>query len=389
MKKFDDKALTGLKDLLNRQENEILSPQAVHNADGVRRMADERMESDYRQAFSVDVDRILHSLAYARYIDKTQVFYLVKNDHITHRVLHVQLVSKIARTIGRFLNLNEDLLEAIALGHDIGHTPFGHDGEDFLSEICRKHGIGYFHHNLQSVHFLEKVERKGEGWNLCLQTLDGILSHDGEIHSEKLLPATDKTFGEMDREITAKKNDPKTVLIPMTLEGCLVRMADTVSYIGRDIEDAIRLKLIQRSDLPRESVSLLGDTNGTIVFNLVTDIICSSRGKPYIAFSPEVSEALKQLKAFNFEHIYMNSRIKKHTRRIKSLFEMLFETYLEDMSNERESSVIFSQFLKDMKQTYIQCHQPAEIVRDFISGMTDQYFLDQCPEQLRPQIESI
>ena len=377
-----------MRGLLNRQENETLSHLAVRNADGVRRLPDERMESDYRQAFSVDVDRILHSLAYARYIDKTQVFYLVKNDHITHRVLHVQLVSKIARTMGRFLNLNEDLIEAIALGHDIGHTPFGHDGEHFLSEICRNHGIGYFHHNLQSVHFLEKVEHKGEGWNLCLQTLDGILSHDGEIHNEKLLPVTDKTFAEMDREITAKKNDPKTVLIPMTLEGCLVRMADTVSYIGRDIEDAIRLKLIHRSDLPRESVSLLGDTNGTIVFNLVTDIICNSRGKPYIAFSLEVSEALKQLKSFNFEHIYMNSRIKKHTRRIKKLFEMLFETYLEDMKNQRESSVIFKQFLKDMKQNYIQCHQPSEIVRDFISGMTDQYFLSQCPESMRPVIES-
>ena len=374
MKKFDDKILTELKGLLERQENEMLSPLAVRNADGIRRMPDERMESGYRQAFSVDVDRILHSLAYARYIDKTQVFYLVKNDHITHRVLHVQLVSKIARTIGRFLNLNEDLIEAIALGHDIGHTPFGHDGENFLSEICRNHGIGYFHHNLQSVHFLEKVERKGEGWNLCLQTLDGILSHDGEIHSEKLLPATDKTFDLMDREITAKKNDSQTVLIPMTLEGCLVRMADTISYIGRDIEDAIRLKLIHRSDLPQESVSLLGDTNGTIVFNLVTDIICSSRGKPYIAFSSEVSEALKHLKSFNYEHIYMNSRIKKHTRRIKKLFEMLFETYLEDLNNRRESSVIFSQFLKDMKQNYIQNHQPTEIVRDFISGMTDQYF---------------
>jgi len=389
MKKFDDKILTELKGLLERQENEMLSPLAVRNADGIRRMPDERMESGYRQAFSVDVDRILHSLAYARYIDKTQVFYLVKNDHITHRVLHVQLVSKIARTIGRFLNLNEDLIEAIALGHDIGHTPFGHDGENFLSEICRNHRIGYFHHNLQSVHFLEKVERKGEGWNLCLQTLDGILSHDGEIHSEKLLPATDKTFDLMDREITAKKNDSQTVLIPMTLEGCLVRMADTISYIGRDIEDAIRLKLIHRSDLPQESVSLLGDTNGTIVFNLVTDIICSSRGKPYIAFSSEVSEALKHLKSFNYEHIYMNSRIKKHTRRIKKLFEMLFEIYFEDLNNRRESSVIFSQFLKDMQQNYIQNHQPAEIVRDFISGMTDQYFLDQCPEQLRPQIESI
>ena len=389
MKKYNDKALAELKGLLDRQEKQMLSPLAVRNADGIRRLPDERMESGYRQAFSMDVDRILHSLAYARYIDKTQVFYLVKNDHITHRVLHVQLVSKIARTIGRFLNLNEDLIEAIALGHDIGHTPFGHDGEGFLSEICRNHGIGYFHHNLQSVHFLEKVERKGEGWNLCLQTLDGILGHDGEIHSEKLQPATDKTFGIMDREIAAKKNDPKRPLIPMTLEGCLVRMADTVSYIGRDIEDAIRLKLIHRSDLPSESVNLLGDTNGTIVFNLVTDIICSSHGKPYIAFSPEVSEALKHLKSFNFEYIYMNSRIKKHTRRIKKLFEMLFETYLEDLNSRRESSVIFSQFLKDMKQTYIQCYQPAEIVRDFISGMTDQYFLDQCPEQLRPQIESI
>ena len=131
MKKYDDKTLAELKGLLNRQENEMLSPLAVRNADGVRRMPDERMESDYRQAFSVDVDRILHSLAYARYIDKTQVFYLVKNDHITHRVLHVQLVSKIARTIGRFLSLNEDLIEAIALGHDIGHTPFGHDGNTF------------------------------------------------------------------------------------------------------------------------------------------------------------------------------------------------------------------------------------------------------------------
>jgi dGTPase len=388
MKKYDDNILNDLKGLLNHRENEMLSSLAVRSADAVRRMSDERMESGYRQAFSVDVDRILHSLAYARYIDKTQVFYLVKNDHITHRVLHVQLVSKIARTIGRFLSLNEDLIEAIALGHDIGHTPFGHDGEHFLSEICKRHGIGHFHHNLQSVHFLENVERKGEGWNLCLQTLDGILSHDGEIHSDKLLPTTNKTFAEMDAEITAKKMDPKVALIPMTLEGCLVRMADTVSYIGRDIEDAIRLKLIHRSDLPRESVTLLGDTNGTIVFNLVTDIICASRGKPYIGLSPEMSDALKQLKSFNLEHIYMNSRIKKHTRRINELFELLFETYLVDMKRQRESSVIFKQFLKDMKPSYIQGYQPAKIVRDFISGMTDHYFLAQCPESMRPVIES-
>ena len=390
MKKYEnDPTLVELKALLNKSESETLSPFATRNTMGIRRTPGNKLEADYRQAFSVDADRILHSLAYARYIDKTQVFYLVKNDHITHRVLHVQLVSKIARTIGRFLRLNEDLLEAIALGHDIGHTPFGHDGERFLSSICAKNGIGYFHHNLQSVQFLEKVERKGRGWNLCLQTLDGILCHDGEIHNERLVPALGKTFENLDAQIAAKKSDAQTALIPTTLEGCLVRMADTVSYIGRDIEDAIRLNLIRRVDLPDESVARLGNTNGTIVFNLVTDIIRNSYQKPHIVFSPEVSRALQRLKLFNMEHIYLNSRIKRHTRQIEKLFEILFETYLEDIRKHRKSSVIFGQFMKDMTNEYIQSHRPAEIVRDFISGMTDQYFLDQCPAKMRPEIETI
>jgi dGTPase len=390
MKKFEKaKSLVGQKVLLNRQETDVLSPLAARNAQGVRRFPDEQLDAGYRQAFSVDVDRVLHSLAYARYIDKTQVFYLVKNDHITHRVLHVQLVSKIARTIGRFLRLNEDLIEAIALGHDIGHAPFGHDGERFLNAICQNNGIGYFHHNLQSVHFLDKVERKGKGWNLCLQTLDGILCHDGEIHSERLLPATGKSFAQMDAQIAAKRTNAAVPLVPMTLEGCVVRMADTVSYVGRDIEDAIRLNLIRRSDLPRDSVGVLGDTNGTIVFNLVTDIILNSYPNPYIAFSPEVSEALKRLRAFNLEYIYLNPKIKQHTERIKKLFEMLFETYLDDLLKQRQSSVIFRQFLKDMTPDYIEQYNPAEIVRDFISGMTDQYFLDQCHESMRPVIKSV
>ena len=390
MKKFDKtKTLVGLKAILGQQEIEILSPQATRNSQGVRRIPDERHDSSYRQAFSIDVDRILHSLAYARYIDKTQVFYLVRNDHITHRVLHVQLVSKIARTIGRFLALNEDLIEGIALGHDIGHAPFGHDGERFLSEVCQNNGIGPFHHNLQSVQFLEKVERKGKGWNLCLQTLDGILCHDGEMHSERLLPNCGKTFSDLDRQIAARQEDPDAALIPMTLEGCLVRMADTVSYVGRDIEDAIRLGLIQRSDIPRDAVDVLGDTNGNIVYNLVTDIILNSYQKPYVAFSPEVLEALKRLKVFNLERIYLNPKIKQHTIRIKALFELLFEKYLADIKKQRTSSVIFRQFLKDMTPEYLERHQPAEIVRDFISGMTDQYFLDQCPENLRPQIEVV
>ncbi|MGD8948814.1 MAG: HD domain-containing protein, partial [Desulfobacterales bacterium] len=325
---------------------------------------------------------------YARYIDKTQVFYLVKNDHITHRVLHVQLVSKIARTVGRFLRLNEDLIEAIALGHDIGHTPFGHDGEDFLSEICRNQGIGSFHHNLQSVQFLERVERKGQGWNLCLQTLDGILCHDGELHDQRLTPLRNKTFDSLDQEVALKKSDPAMLLTPMTLEGCLVRMCDTVSYVGRDIEDAIRLKLIQRSDLPQKCVEVLGQTNGTIVFNLVTDLIRSSYQQAYIAFSPDVSAALKQLRKFNLNVIYLNPKIKKHTDRIKKLFERLFEQYLDDLNKQRKSSAIYGQFLENMSEGYIQRHEPAEIVRDFIAGMTDRYFLNQCPESMRPEFQA-
>jgi len=377
--------LAKIHETLNRREVQTLSANATYSAQAVRRRPDDRLKGDYRQPFSVDVDRILHSLSYTRYIDKTQVFYLIQNDHITHRVLHVQLVSKIARTIGRVLGLNEDLIEAVALAHDIGHTPFGHDGERILSELCRRSGIGFFHHNLQSVQFLDKVERKGQGWNLTLQTLDGIIGHDGEIHDQKLQPVNDKSFETLEKEIEAKKNDPAVQIVPMTLEGCVVRMADTISYIGRDMEDAVRLGMVRRSDIPADCARRLGKTNGTIVYNLVTDIIVNSFQKAYIAFSPEVSAALQVMKAFNLEHIYLNPEIKKHLDRIRDLFELLFEQYLNDLEKANRSSVIFKQFLEDMSPDYFESHRPAEIVRDFIAGMTDHYFLRQCPEELRPQ----
>jgi len=385
MKKFKDPALDMIKLALDQREAENLSPVATLNKNAMRRMDEKNIETGYRQAFSVDVDRILHSSAYARYIDKTQVFYLIKNDHITHRVLHVQLVSKIARTIGRFLGLNEDLIEAISLGHDIGHTPFGHDGERILSDICKNHGIGYFRHNVQSIQFLDKVERNGVGWNLSLQTLDGILCHDGEIHDRKLKPEREKSFEVLEKEVAAQKEDPDISLIPMTLEGCVVRMTDTISYIGRDIEDAIRLDMIKRADLPKESVKYLGDSNGTIVFNLVTNMIENSFQNIYVTFSSEISDALKMLKEFNFKHIYMNPKIKKHLGTIKKLFEMLFEKYLNDLENENHSSVIFTRFLKDMSENYLINHSKEEMVRDFVAGMTDQYFLRQCPENMRPE----
>jgi dGTPase len=376
--------LRHIRSALDRTEAETLSLHATLNLRAVRRLEEEFLTEGYRQAFSVDVDRILHSRAYARYIDKTQVFYLIRNDHITHRVLHVQLVSKIGRSVGRFLGLNEDLIEAIALGHDIGHTPFGHDGERFLSDLCQEHGIGSFHHNVQSVHFLDLVERKGRGWNLCLQTLDGILCHDGEVHTPALAPRRTKSFADLEAEMNAKITHPGTELVPMTLEGCVVRMVDTVAYIGRDIEDAIRLGLIRRSDLPASSVAVLGETNGTIVYHLVTDIIRTSHEKDYVAFSPEASEALKQLKRFNLERIYLNSRMKPHTELLRELFKRLFDGFLEDLENERMESVIYKGFLNGMSEAYLRRQRPAEVVRDFIAGMTDRYFLDLCPEAMRP-----
>jgi dGTPase len=375
-----------LKRMLDQRESNLFAGQAAFSARALRRIPERRLQDGYRQAYALDADRILHSRAYTRYIDKTQVFYLIQNDHITHRVLHVQLVSKIARTIGRFLGLNEDLIEAVALGHDIGHTPFGHDGERYLSGLCQQAGIGYFMHNVQSIQFLDRVERKGRGWNLCLQTLDGILCHDGEIHNQVLAPKVEKTFATLSYEIEQKKADPGFALMPMTLEGCVVRMADTVAYIGRDLEDAIRLDVIKRSDVPKSIAAVLGDTNGTIVYNLVTDIIKQSHENAAIAFSDEVSQALQELKAFNLERIYLNPIIKQYSETIQKLFGILFHQYLEDLERENCESKIYLRFLRDMSDDYVQSHHSAEVVRDFIAGMTDRYFLEQCPQELRPVV---
>ena len=377
--------LLGAKQKLTEREADILSPYATLSTAAIRRQPEERVERGHRQHFSLDADRILHSLAYTRYIDKTQVFYLVDNDHITHRVLHVQFLSKIARDIGRFLRLNEDLIEAIALGHDIGHAPFGHDGERYLTDICSSHSIAGFQHNVQSVRFLDRIERKGRGWNLSLQVLDGILCHDGEIHEESLQPEPGKTFSDLDREMELKSNEPEATLTPMTLEGCVVRLADTISYIGRDIEDAIRLNLISRGEIPATCAGLLGTTNGAIVYNLVEDVINNSMDRNGVGFSPEVSEALKELKAFNYARIYQNPQIKSQVDKIGRLFKTLFELYLEDFSKENRESDLFTGFLDGMSQEYINSHSPAEVVRDFVAGMTDDFFMRQCQLRFLPQ----
>jgi len=383
-----NKLLYKIRNDLDESEETRLSPWACLSSYAIRGNDEEEVNQGHRQSFSVDGDRILHSLAYSRYIDKTQVFYLIKNDHITHRVLHVQLVSKIARTIGRLLRLNEDLIEAIALGHDIGHTPFGHDGEKILSSLCESHGIGQFFHNIQSVRFLQEIERKGKGWNLTLQVLDGIFCHDGELHSQALEPQKDKNFETLYDEMNQKKENLSMDIWPMTLEGCVVRMADTISYIGRDIEDAIRLGLINRKDIPKDCTQVLGDTNGTIVYNLVEDLITNSLEKPYVSFSAEVGETLRKLKVFNEEHIYKNYKVKEQTSKIRLMFELLFEKYFQDLETVNEESDIYRKFLDGISLEYRERTPLAGIVRDFIAGMTDDYFLNQCHKNLIPQIKT-
>lgn len=381
-----NQVLQGVRAILDTKEKEKLSPWACPSTSAIREKEEETLEKGHRQNFSVDSDRILHSLSYSRYIDKTQVFYLIKNDHITHRVLHVQLVSKIGRTIGRILGLNEDLIEAVSLGHDIGHAPFGHDGEKFLSNLCESYGAGPFLHNIQSVRSLQSIERKGRGWNLTLQVLDGILCHDGELHAQSLEPARDKNFESLYNEMKKKKEDPTTNLYPMTLEGCVVRMADTISYIGRDIEDAIRLGLINRKDLPKECSEILGATNGTIVYTLVEDLVANSFEKPSLRFSDQVGDSLKALKEFNEDRIYRNSRVKEQVGKIRLMFELLFERFYKDLETGKENSDVYSRFLKGMQPDYLNETSFAGIVRDFIAGMTDEYFLEQCHRNLIPSM---
>jgi dGTPase len=373
-----------IKKNLNNLEDSMLSPFATRTRDAIR----EREESDIigiRMEFFADADRILHSLSYTRYIDKTQVFSLVPNDHITHRALHVQLVSKIARSIGRLLRLNEDLIEAIAMGHDIGHPPFGHDGETYLSDISKKIGLHTFVHSVQSVRNLQFLEKKCKGLNLTLQVLDGILCHDGETHFTCVKPMRNKSFDTLKAEMQAKQEDRKINLTPMTLEGCVVKMSDVIAYIGRDIEDAIRVGIISREEIPKECAEVLGDTNGKIVYRLVNDLILNSLDKDEVCFSADVSQALSGLKRFNYERIYKNPIIKTEEKKIEWLFSLLFNLYLNDLENNNQSSIIFNEYLKDMPQAYISDTPKPVIVRDFIAGMTDDYFIRQTKNLLFPK----
>ena len=377
MRREIDDVLLGQILTRNESRENLLSEFATKSSDGIRRIEE---PDEVRSKFFRDSDRIIHSKAYTRYIDKTQVFYLFENDHITHRVLHVQMVSKIARQIGRALGLNEDLIEAIALGHDIGHAPYGHEGETYLSELCKKHGIGGFHHNVQSVQFLDKIENQ----NLSLQVLDGILSHDGESYNQVLTPNRNKSWDILDKEIEAKINK-NIELTPMSLEGCVVRISDMISFVGRDIEDAITVGLITRGQIPESCAEVIGNNNRDTINTLVIDIIENSCGMDFIKFNGEVWQALAKLRDFNMEMIYTSPRLKTQSAKIKRMYEFMYDTFLNDLKSKNLDSNIYNHHINYYKTGYSSRFSEPEIVRDFLAGMTDKYFKNNFKEQFLPK----
>lgn len=360
-----------IKENMNKHENN-LSIYACKNSEALRLY---EIEEDFRPPFFRDTDKIIYSLSYTRYLDKTQVFSNSSNTNISKRMTHVQMVSKIARTIGRALNLNEDLIEAAALGHDLGHTPYGHVGEAILNKLSLKHNQGYFNHNIQSVRTLMYVENKGRGNNLTIQVLDAIMCHNGELPLGKYEPKK-KTIKEFLDEYnnSYKDSNISNKLIPMTLEGCVVRISDIVGYIGRDIEDAIRLGIIKRSQIPDNIKKLLGDNNSSLVNNIVLDIIENSYNKPYIKISEEIYKAIVDLKTFNYKYIYSKANTKKQIKMYESMFETLFNSYLRDLQQENVKSPIYKVFLFFKDKKYIKDNPKERIVIDFIAGMTDDYF---------------
>ena len=359
------------ENILNKENN--LSKFATKSSESIR--INEDKIDDIRPAYFRDIDRIIYSLSYTRYIDKTQVFSNNDNDNISKRMTHVQMVSKIARTIGRALNLNEDLIEAAALGHDLGHVPYGHIGESILNKISLENNEGYFNHNIQSVRTLMYVENKGLGSNISLQVLDGIMCHNGEFVQDKYEPkkkTKEEFLNEYNNSYIDESQNKK--LVPMTLEGCVVRISDVVGYIGRDIEDAVRLGVLKKEEIPSNIANILGTTNSDIINTIVLDIVKNSYDKPYITMTKEVFDAIKELKDFNYKNIYNKANTKEQIEFYEKQFRFLFNTYLKHLNENIKEEKIFKVFINEMDKLYLENNSNERIVIDYIAGMTDDYF---------------
>lgn len=332
----------------------------------------------WRPAFIRDIDKILNCPYYNRYADKTQVFSFYKNDDITRRGLHVQLVSRIARTIGGALNLNLDLIEAIALGHDIGHTPFGHAGERFLDALLYEKTGRHFSHNIHSVRVLDGIYP----YNISLQTLSGIASHDGELELDEYRPAPLESFEEFDRRIEncyLNKGSVKR-LVPSTLEGCVVRISDIIAYLGKDRQDAERAKVVKESDFKGTAI---GNINAEIINNLMVNIIENSYGKDYIKLDAKHFAALQKAKSDNYELVYKSDLARKEVNeKIEPMFRLVYNRLLGDLQRGDKSSPVYSHHIDYVNRSHYKRLTPYEdgdknqIVVDYIASMTDDYFID-------------
>lgn len=322
---------------MQARERERLSPYACHAEDSAGRVL-EREQCPVRTCFQRDADRIIHSKSFRRLMHKTQVFLNPEGDHYRTRMTHTLEVTRIARTIARGLRLNEDLTEAAALGHDLGHTPFGHAGERVLNEIMP----GGFEHNVQSLRVVERLENGGEGLNLTYEVRRGILCHTGPDRAE-------------------------------TLEGQIIRMADQIAYINHDIDDAMRGGIIYPMDIPLRISQVLGFNHGERINTLVEDIIRTSEGKPFVMQSPEKAEAMQDLRAFMFEAVYHNPVAKGEESKAQELISRLFEYYVKN-PDKLPSDYQDIRVLEGVERA----------VCDYVAGMTDNYCIEKYSEVFLP-----
>jgi dGTPase len=333
-----------IRQKLEIREHEILCPYAAFSDKSLGR---DRYEEpcDIRPVYQRDRDRILHSKAFRRLKHKTQVFLAPEGDHYRTRLTHTLEVSQIARTIAKALLLNEDLTEAIALSHDLGHTPFGHAGERALSKLCPEG----FQHHLQSIRVVEILENHGKGLNLTMEVRDGIRHHQTEGN-------------------------------PSTLEGKIVRLCDKIAYINHDIDDAIRGQIIREEEIPKEFTDILGHNLGKRLDTLVHDIITNSENKNDIIMSPDILVAMKRLREFMFQSVYTNKKAKNQEEQAERLLETLFLYYLEHLEKLPEEYLLRMKALDE---------PPYRVVCDYIAGMTDRYAVTKFKDLMIPSAWSV
>ena len=359
------------------------NPYACKDADAVRRFEGHDKQLLWRPTFVSDTEKILHNPYYNRYSDKTQVFSLYKNDDISRRAYHVQLVARVARNIGTLLGLNTDLIEAVSLGHDLGHTPFGHDGEYILDELYGEKTGRRFFHNVHSVRVLDKLICR----NISLQTLDGVVCHNGEMELKEYRPHTLSNFEEFDKRLencylTEEANKRQ---VPSTLEGCVMRICDIIAYLGKDRQDAERLKIVENKDV--FSKLEIGQSNAEIINNLVVNIVENSYGKDYLCMDDNYFEALKLAKKENYKFIYGNEDMKKVVdEQIKPMFACVYGELLKQAEEMKKDSVLYThhiEFLKEQNkyQSYFNIEEylaedKNQIVVDYMASMTDDYFVE-------------